>query len=56
MLWPLDPRIPFVGVLPQNRAERPARRKLLRENGAVTILNEVRDLESRLARARRPLL
>jgi len=47
--------IPFVGVLPQNRAERSARRKLLRENGAVAVLNEVRDLESCLVRANRLL-
>jgi HAD superfamily hydrolase (TIGR01548 family) len=46
-------RLPFVGVLPQNRAERAARRRLLRENGAVVILNEARELESRLLRTSR---
>ncbi len=46
-------QIPFVGVLPQNGAVRAARRKQLRENGAVAILNEVRDLESQLVRASR---
>jgi HAD superfamily phosphatase len=46
-------RIPFVGILPHNREARRQRGPLLREHGAITILGDVRKLDSWLKRAPR---
>jgi HAD superfamily hydrolase (TIGR01548 family) len=43
-------KIPFVGILPQSVDARRARRALLTKHGALAVLGDVKDLESRLAR------
>ena len=50
----LAARIPFVGVLPHNREARRERRRLLRQNEAIAILNDARKLVSWLGRPGRP--
>jgi pyrophosphatase PpaX len=44
-------KIPFVGILPQSADARRARRALLTKHGALAVLSDVKDLESRLARS-----
>jgi HAD superfamily hydrolase (TIGR01548 family) len=43
-------RVPFVGILPADKSERPARLALLREYGARAILLHIRELDDWLIR------